>query len=117
MRMNYGRGSGPKTDEQNPASTTAKSVGTVTPLLASGRAASPSDDATRPVRVLNARDQIDAAIDQWAESLVAIIEASDNPKASLLRAHRAIATKHKELESIARLELETRGQSSGVAHG
>jgi hypothetical protein len=65
----------------------------------------------------NARDQIDTAIDQWAESLVAIIEASDNPEASLLRAHLAIATKHKELESMAWQELEIRTQPSGNAHG
>ena len=62
-------------------------------------------------------DQIDAAIDHWAESLVAIIEASDNPEESLLRAHLAIATKHKELEILARRELEARGHPSGVAHG
>ena len=71
----------------------------------------------RPVTSLNARDQINAAIDQWAESLVAIIEASDDPKASLLQAHLAIATKHKELEAMAWRELETRGQSSRVTHG
>jgi hypothetical protein len=66
---------------------------------------------------LTAGDQINAAIDQWAESLMAIIEASDNPEASLLRAHLAIAIKHKELETMAWRELETRGLASGVAHG
>ncbi len=71
----------------------------------------------KTVRSLIARDQVDAAIDQWAESLVAIIEASDNPEASLLRAHRAIAIKHKELETLARRELETRPQASGGGHG
>ena len=65
----------------------------------------------------NVRDQIDEAIDQWAESLIAIIEASDNPEASLTRAHLAIATKHKELKSMAWRELETRTQPSGDAHG
>jgi hypothetical protein len=69
----------------------------------------------KPIRSSNARDQIDAAIDQWAESLIAIIEASDNPEASLLRAHLAIATKHKELESMAWQELASR--PSGNAHG
>ena len=73
--------------------------------------------ALRPASSSNARDQINAAIDRWAESLVAIIEASDNPEASLRRAHRAIATKHRELETIAWRELETRGQPSGAAHG
>jgi hypothetical protein len=66
---------------------------------------------------LNTRDQINAAIDRWAESLVSIIEASDNPEASLLRAHLAIAIKHKELETMAWRELETRGPPSGVEHG
>jgi hypothetical protein len=71
----------------------------------------------KPINSSNAIDQIDAAIDQWAESLVAIIEASDNPGASLERAHLAIAAKHKELESMARQELETRTEPSGNAHG
>jgi hypothetical protein len=71
----------------------------------------------KPVSILNTRDQVNAAIDQWAESLVAIIEASDNPEASLLRAHLAIASKHRELENTAWQELETRGQLSAVAHG
>jgi hypothetical protein len=75
-----------------------------------------SVQAMRPTSSLNARDQINAAIDRWAESLVSIIEASDNPQASLLRAHLAIAIKHKELETMAWRELETRGQRSGVAH-
>jgi hypothetical protein len=66
---------------------------------------------------LSAQDQIEATIDQWAESLVAIIEASDNPGASLARAYLAIATKHQELETMARRELETRRQPSEVAHG
>jgi len=73
--------------------------------------------ALRPAGSLNARDQVNAAIDRWAESLVSIIQASDNPEASLLRAHLAIAIKHKELETMAWEELETRSQSSGVAHG
>src|SRR5262245_37435865 len=71
----------------------------------------------RPAGSLNGHDQINAAIDRWAESLVSIIEASDNPEASLLRAHLAIAIKHKELETIAWRELETRAQPSGVGHG
>src|SRR5262245_58641244 len=116
MRMNHGNQCALKRADQNPTTTTPKSLGTPTPVLAFCRVALPEDHTLKPVRGLNARDQIDAAIDQWAESLAAIIEASDNPKASLLRAQLAIATKHKELESIARLELETRGQSSGVAH-
>src|SRR5262245_27463488 len=116
MRMNHGNHCGVKRADQNPATTTPKSLGT-TPLLVSCPAASPKDEAVRPVRRVNARNQINAAIDQWAESLVAIIEASDNPEASLLRAHLAIATKHKELEAMAWRELETRHQSSGVAHG
>src|SRR5262245_53459730 len=116
MRMNHDRHSSPKRDDRNPATTIPNSLGsTPTPVLAFCRVALPEDHAIEPLRSLNARDQIDAAIDQWAESLVAIIEASDNPKASLLRAHRAIATKHKELEGIARRDLESRGQPSGVA--
>src|SRR5215510_10820983 len=79
--------------------------------------ASAGVQALRPAGRLNARDQVNAAIDRWAESLVSIIQASDNPEASLLRAHLAIAIKHKELETMARGELETRGQSSGVEHG
>jgi hypothetical protein len=75
--------------------------------------ASAGVQALRPAGSLNARDQVNAAIDRWAESLVSIIQASDNPEASLLRAHLAIAIKHKELETIAWGELETRG----VAHG
>ena len=70
----------------------------------------------KPISSSNPRDQIDAAIDQWAESLVAIIEASNNPEASLLRAHLALATRHKELESMAWQELEARTQLSGNAH-
>src|SRR5262245_9104729 len=91
--------------------------GTTTPLLAVRRAESPKSHAMKPVSSLNRREQVDAAIDQWAESLVAIIEASDNPEASLLRAHLAIASKHKELENLAWRELETRRQLSGAAHG
>jgi hypothetical protein len=58
-------------------------------------------------------DQINAAIDEWAEALVSIIEASDNPEASMLRAHLAIAMKRKELEKMAWQELETR-QGTGL---
>jgi hypothetical protein len=61
-------------------------------------------------------DKINAAIDEWAESLIAIIEASDHPEASLLRAHLAIAIKHKEFEKMARRELETR-LDRGVPNG
>jgi len=71
----------------------------------------------KPVSSLNTRGQVDAAIDQWAESLVAIIEASDDPEASLLRAHLAIAIKHKELETMAWQALETRGQPFDVPNG
>jgi hypothetical protein len=87
------------------------------PLLALCRAESSKPHVMKPMSSSNAPDQIDAAIDQWAESLVAIIEASDNPEATLLRAHLAIATKHKELESMAWRELETRTQPSENAHG
>ena len=76
----------------------------------------PRNELIKPVRSANAREQINAAIDQWAESLVAIIEASDNPQASLLRAHLAIATKHKQLEKLAWRELEIR-QDATVPNG
>jgi hypothetical protein len=117
MRMNHEDHGPLKRDDQSPRTTTPKSLGTATRLLAFCGVESPKDQAMRPVRNLNARDQIDAAIDQWAESLLAIIEASDNPEASLLRAHLTIAHKHKELETMAWRELETRRQPSGVAHG
>src|SRR5215468_4850663 len=72
--------------------------------------------AMKPAHNVNG-DKINAAIDEWAESLVAIIEASDHPEASLLRAHLAIATKHKELEKMACRELETRQGGGGVPNG
>jgi hypothetical protein len=113
--MNYGNHYARRLDDQNP--------GTTTPTPEHCHAAPSFCRAERakhcimkPISSSNARDQIDAAIDQWAESLVAIIEASDNPEASLVRAHLAIATKHKELESMAWRELETRTQPSGNAH-
>ena len=85
------------------------------PALSLSAATLPAIQARKPAQNVNG-DKINAAIDEWAESLVAIIEASDHPDASLLRAHLAIATKHKELEQMARRELETR-QDRGVPNG
>jgi hypothetical protein len=115
--MNYDSQGALKRDDQNPVTPTPQSLSTATPLLAFCGAELRKDPVMKPVRSLNARDQINAAIDQWAESLVAIIEASENPEASLLRAHEAIASKHKELETMAWRELESRYQPSGVLHG
>jgi hypothetical protein len=115
--MNHSSHGGFKKDEPNPGATTPKSQDTATPLLAFCRAELRKDQGIGPVRGLKAREQVDAAIEQWAESLVSIIEASDNPEASLLQAHLAIASKHKELESIAWQELEIRTLPSGNAHG
>jgi hypothetical protein len=72
--------------------------------------------ALKRVFSIQTPDQINDAIDEWAESLVALIAASDNPEASLLRAHVAIASKHKELESMAWQELQTR-KDSGRPNG
>jgi len=110
MRMNHGPAGGFKKENDNPGATTPESPGTAPRFLAFHRAQLPKDQGIGPVRGLDAREQIDAAIDQWAESLAAIIEASDNPEASLLRAHLALASKHKELESMAWQELEIRTQ-------
>jgi len=114
--MNYGNHCPSKSDAQDPATATPKSRGTATPTLALFEVQLPKPHPMKSVS-LNKRDQVDAAIDQWAESLVAIIEASDNPEAALLRAHLAIAIKHKELETMAWRELETRAQPSGGIHG
>jgi hypothetical protein len=75
----------------------------------------PANQTMKPAHNVNG-DKINAAIDEWAESLVAIIEASDHPEASLLRAHLAIAAKHKELEKMAWRELEMR-QDRSVQNG
>src|SRR5262245_31940795 len=103
--MNHGNNSALKPDDQNPTTTKPTSLGTASPSLPFIGRSRPKDHAMKTARGLMARDQVDAAIDQWAESLVAIIEASDNPEASLLRAHLAIAIKHNELETLARREL------------
>ena len=84
--MNYSKHGSQTRDEQNRGTCVPESPGAAAPRLQS-------------VSGLKARDQIEA-----------IIEASENPEASLRRAHLAIATRHKELETLAWRELETRLQ-------
>jgi hypothetical protein len=95
----------------------AKTPVSTAPLFAPCRAGTEVNRVLIPVSSVPARDTINAAIDQWAESLVAIIVASENPEASLLQAHLAIAIKHKELQALALRELEVRRLPSGAMRG